>query len=236
MAIARTSLLSVNPQVFDREAYDELARLFADVRQSLTDQEIALTDGSGDSGFLPLVGGTMTGEINMGSDKITNVVDPTSAQDAATKAYSDLKLPLAGGTMSGPIAMGTNKITGVVDPTAAQEAATKKYVDDNVVVNAETIAKAWFQWDMTSILDSFNVASVTDEGTGKLKPQWDTDFAGVNYAVICSTSNDGSASDIIWLETAADRTAAQCRLLTLKDGGGTFYDPNWVCAVAFGDQ
>lgn len=33
--------------------------------------------------------GTMTGALNMGSNKITSVTDPTAAQDAATKAYVD---------------------------------------------------------------------------------------------------------------------------------------------------
>ena len=42
-----------------------------------------------DGRYLELAGGTMTGEINMGSDKITNLLDPTNAQDAATKAYVD---------------------------------------------------------------------------------------------------------------------------------------------------
>ena len=73
----------------------------------------------------------------MNSNKITSLLDPTTSQDAATKAYVDLQtggaisnyLPLSGGTMSGVIAMGTNKITGVANPTSAQDAATKGYVD-----------------------------------------------------------------------------------------------------------
>jgi hypothetical protein len=69
----------------------------------------------------------------MGANSITGMVDPSSAQDAATKAYVDtadaLKLNLSGGTMSGAIAMGTNAITGMSDPSSAQDAATKAYVD-----------------------------------------------------------------------------------------------------------
>jgi hypothetical protein len=38
---------------------------------------------------LALTGGTMSGAINMGSHQINAVTDPTSAQDAATKAYVD---------------------------------------------------------------------------------------------------------------------------------------------------
>ena len=42
-----------------------------------------------DSTKLPLAGGTMTGAIAMGASKITNLGNPTSAQDAATKNYVD---------------------------------------------------------------------------------------------------------------------------------------------------
>ena len=43
--------------------------------------------------FLPLSGGTLTGALDMGSHKVTSVTDPTSAQDAATKAYVDAAAP-----------------------------------------------------------------------------------------------------------------------------------------------
>ena len=47
---------------------------------------------------LPLAGGTMTGAIAMGSNKITGLGTPTATTDAATKAYADTMIPLAGGT------------------------------------------------------------------------------------------------------------------------------------------
>ena len=85
------------------------------------------------AGKLPLAGGTMTGQLSLGANKIVSVADPTLAQDVATKAYVDAAdttgLPLAGGTMSGAIAMGTNKITGLGTPTDAADATTKAYTD-----------------------------------------------------------------------------------------------------------
>jgi hypothetical protein len=82
---------------------------------------------------LALAGGTMSGAIAMGTNKITGLGNPSANQDAATKTYVDtadaLKLSLSGGTMSGAIAMGTNKITGLGDPTSNQDAATKYYID-----------------------------------------------------------------------------------------------------------
>ena len=82
---------------------------------------------------LPLAGGTMSGAIAMGSNKVTGVTDPTAAQDAATKAYSDaqdaLQVTKAGDAMSGNLAMGSNKVTGLATATDANDATNKAYVD-----------------------------------------------------------------------------------------------------------
>ena len=76
---------------------------------------------------LPLAGGTMSGAIAMGANKVTGLTNGSGAQDAAAfgqiAAATALDLPLAGGTMSGPIAMGTSKITGLGNGSGAQDAA-----------------------------------------------------------------------------------------------------------------
>jgi hypothetical protein len=51
---------------------------------------------------LPLAGGTMSGAIAMGTNKITGLGDPSSAQDAATKNYVDTA-SIAPSNLTGPI-------------------------------------------------------------------------------------------------------------------------------------
>ena len=85
------------------------------------------------AGKLPLAGGTMTGAIAMGTNKISGLADPTSAQDAATRAYvlaqTASGLPLSGGTMTGDIVLGSNAITTTADPASNDTLTRKSYVD-----------------------------------------------------------------------------------------------------------
>lgn len=46
--------------------------------------------------YLALSGGTMSGQIDMGSNYIINVLDPSNSQDAATKNYVDASLAAVG--------------------------------------------------------------------------------------------------------------------------------------------
>jgi len=64
---------------------------------------------------LPLAGGTMSGAIAMGTNKITGLGDPTSAQDAVTKNYLD-NVVLAPSNLTGPITSVGN-VTSVASQT-----------------------------------------------------------------------------------------------------------------------
>ena len=73
---------------------------------------------------LPLAGGTMTGAIAMGTNKITGLGDPTNAQDAVTKNYLDNTV-LAPSNLTGPITS-----VGNATSIASQTGTGTKFVMD----------------------------------------------------------------------------------------------------------
>ena len=110
---------------------------------------------------LPLAGGTMSGAIAMGTNKITGLGTPTAGTDATTKTYvdgvGDAKLALAGGTMTGNIVMGANKVTSTATPTASSDLTTKTYVDS--ILGSATSAATSASAAATSATNAANSAS-----------------------------------------------------------------------------
>ena len=120
-----TAVIAAAPGALD--TLNELAAAIGD------DENFSTTITNSIATKLPLAGGTMSGAVAMSTNKVTGLGDPTLAQDASTKSYTDagdaLKVTKAGDTMSGALAMGTNKVTGLGTPTAGTDATTKTYVD-----------------------------------------------------------------------------------------------------------
>jgi hypothetical protein len=133
---AVSNLIDSAPGTLD--TLNELAAALGD------DPNFATTITSSIATKLPLAGGTMSGAIAMGTNKITGLGDPTANQDAATKVYVDTqdatKLSLSGGTMTGAIDMGANKITTTYTPTDNADLTTKTYVDS--ILGSATSAAA----------------------------------------------------------------------------------------------
>lgn len=109
------------------------------IKTTISDLQTSILDIQ--NNYLKLSGGTMTGNINMGGNTISNVAAPTQDNDVANKKYVDESiaaipledyLPTAGGNMSGNIEMNGNGITGLKQPVNDNDATTKKYVDDAV--------------------------------------------------------------------------------------------------------
>lgn len=181
---------------------------------------------------------TATGDVALGSNKITGLADPTSAQDAATKAYADLKLPLAGGTMTGAIAMGTAKITGLGDPTADQDAATKVYVDSTTATSAAAAAAS-----ASAASDSADAASTSaDEAAASASAASDSaDAAAASAATITGEFSDSlfrindnadatkqAAFEVSGITTATTRT------ITVPDKSGTLAMTSDIVTPSYG--
>lgn len=78
---------------------------------------------------LALSGGTMSGAIAMGNQKITGLAAATTNGDAVRYQQLTAKLDLAGGTMTGAVDMGANKITSSGTPSTGNDYTNKTYVD-----------------------------------------------------------------------------------------------------------
>jgi|13_taG_2_1085334.scaffolds.fasta_scaffold03552_2 hypothetical protein len=147
---------------------------------------------------LPLAGGTLTGDIVMGTNAVTSTANPATNDELSRKGYVDAqdatKLNLSGGTMSGAIAMGTSKITGLGDPTANQDGATKNYVDTTALLKSGgTMASA--------------IAMGGNKITGLGTPTVNTDAATKLYVDSIAGSNTAAAASATQAATSATDAA-----------------------------
>ena len=128
---------------------------------------------------LPKAGGTMTGAIAMGTNKITGVGDPTAAQDVSTKVYTDTqrdtRIAKTGDTMSGELAMSNNKITGLATPTANTDASNKSYVDG--ILGSATSAATSAATSTTQATNSANSATAS-AASAVTSEEWATKING----------------------------------------------------------
>ena len=84
---------------------------------------------------LSLTGGVMSGAIAMGANKITNLADPTNAQDAATKAYIDT---IFGSTTTAAASAAAAASSATAAATSATNAATSATNAATSATNAAT--------------------------------------------------------------------------------------------------
>ena len=148
---------------------------------------------------------------------------------------------------------GTTRITTGITTTATITTAKVTTIQDASGGNSSTPAqvfegraKAWVNFDGTTntsgtcdIRDSFNVSSVTDNGTGSYTVNIDTDMSNVNYCVLV-TSGYGSNTQIQTSQNSqlfgyTTRTAGSFKIRHGNTEGNSNSDADDVHAVVFGD-
>jgi hypothetical protein len=104
-----------------------------------------------------------------------------------------------------------------------------------VAVNASQLAKAWVNFDGTgtvAIRGSYNVSSITDNGTGDYTINFTTAMSSVNYSAIgCAGGSDPSNGDR-QLSTYPTSVSA-CRVISGQTATANKYDANEVSVAIF---
>ena len=146
---------------------------------------------------LPKAGGSMTGPIAMGTNKITGLGDPTAAQDAVTKAY----LERTGSIQSAQIQDGTL----VNDDVNASAAIAQSKLD---IANATTSASGYMSAADKTKLDSCDTGAKDDQTAAEIKTL-------VDAATDSNVYTDAEKTKLAGCDTGAkdDQTASEIRAL-----------------------
>ena len=130
--------------------------------------------------------------------------------------------------------MSTLKVNTIQDSSASNASTTEQIFQGR--------AKVWINFDGTgtvSTRDSFNVSSLTDNGTGDYTISFTTAMANTNYAVATTQPAQHNFTQAI-LGVEQDHTNAfatgSIRVQSVKTGNNSAVDRDVQCVVIFGDQ
>jgi hypothetical protein len=132
--------------------------------------------------------------LNMNSNKVTGMANPTAAQDGMTLSYANSAYYKLDGTSAPTAALNMNsqKITGLADPSAAQDAVTRNYADTLRYMTANPIMTA-----NTTVIDGLTYIA-TSNSAHPTYPQWKC-FNNLNTGVdgwVTDTNNPNN----VWVQ------------------------------------
>ena len=121
--------------------------------------------------------------------------------------------------------MSTLKVNTLQDSSGSNASTTAQI--------AEGRAKMWINFDMTtgSITDSFNVAGITDDGTGLFTITYSSAFSNTNYCILSGeASKVTDDTDNRYITRTLDRstTNMQVEHNFIENGTSNRYDSKFV--------
>lgn len=103
----------------------------------------------------------------------------------------------------------------------------------------QSAAKAWCKADYSAgSVVAYNVASITDAGTGRTVFNWTTSFSTANYTAVGTVQQNTSLTTAtsVFAQQRTDTTASACHMDTIDVTGTSFQDASYMHVIAFGDQ
>ena len=159
---------------------------------------------------------------------VRSSIDGTTWGDWSRAVFADS--PTFTGTPSGPTAApGTN---------TTQFATTAFVLANAQTTNVDQLCTAWVNFNGTGtvvIRDSYNVSSITDNGTGAYTVNFTAPMATVNYSVsgTASGSADSAGTERILFPIAATFATSSVKV-RVSSGGGTANDESVISVTIHG--
>ena len=124
------------------------------------------------------------------------------------------------------------------DELVIVQSGTNKSLTHDVLMDDTQICQAWVNFDGTgtpTIRDSYNVSSITDNGTGDYTINIDNNLANTNYCMLATGEqpNVGGGNYSIGENNGRPRTTGTVSVLNQISSGGE-YDPVYASVSIFG--
>lgn len=206
------------------------------VMQNFNDLLLGYTDGTRDLVFNNL---TANGSVILGATSVDVVTVPGTigsdllptdvTYDLGSTTKNFVELHLNNGATDGGAVYFDGTTTSFIK-SSADGLTLSGGGFTSQVGSFKNFCQAWVNFDGTgtpSIVDSFNVSSITDNGTGDYTINLTTAFANANYFF-----GGNSASEILDI-TNTTKTASTFRFVS-RTNAGTADDSSLICVFAIG--
>jgi hypothetical protein len=168
------------------------------------------------SGLLAKTGGTMSGAIAMGTNKITGVGDPTNAQDASTKNYTDVLFGTTAAAAASAAAAATSAANALTSENNASSSASAASGSATAAAASATAAAASYDsFDDRYLGPKATPPTLDNDGNALLTGALYFDTTGNLMKVYTGTawvnagsSVNGTSQRVVYTATAAQTTFA----------------------------
>lgn len=132
-------------------------------------------------------------------------------------------------------------MAGTITTSTIQNDTSSPPTFRNNSVEIGTLCRAWVNFNGTgtvAIRASFNVSSITDNGTGDYTINFTTALADANYSVVGEVSTSSGSNNIMSINSTASATVSApttsaCRVASTNRNAGNAQDADYVCVSIF---